>query len=207
MSTLSSKIALLVFATLQIAFGQKPNEVRTTEPGIYKLSDLFNAADSVVLVKIVSGDTENYDTTIYKAKVLESFKGISVGQVIYFGPFNGERLGWEYVLFLQNISKPAIPKGDPNAGYGAVRYAQVFNEGYSSMMTSYECIFGGQGISQRCDYGVRVCTDYVLLPKEILTAPPITEETPLGCRFVRKITFMGLLRSLGSKGTGHLVQP
>jgi hypothetical protein len=194
-------LALFAFVIVLVAGGHQIKESTISEPGVYQLSDLFNAADSVVLAKIVSGDTENYDVAIYKAEVLKSFKGVPVGDTIYFGPYVGERLGWEYVLFLRNTSNPISPK-KPNAGYGTIHYTQIFNEGYSSMMTSYECTFSGKEIGQKCDYGVRVCTDYIKLPNTMLTSPPIPEETPFGCRFVRKNTFIAFLESLGSKGTG-----
>lgn len=73
--------------------------VTITEPGVYKISDLFKASDVVALVKIVSGDTESYDHAVYKGEVIQSFKGMPRGAAIYFGPFVGEKLGWEYVLF------------------------------------------------------------------------------------------------------------
>jgi hypothetical protein len=37
------------------------------------------------------------------------------------------------------------------------------------METSYQCIFDGSDTSQKCDYGVRVCTDYIKLPSAMPT--------------------------------------
>jgi hypothetical protein len=179
-----SKVAFLTFFIAQMANSQQAKQVTIAEPGVYQLSDLFKAADSVVLAKIVSGDTENYEVAIYEAKVVKSFKGARAGETIYFGPYIGERLGWEYILFLRKAPEAATPKTKPNAGYGTIHYAQVFDEGYTSMMTSYECNFEGKEIKQKCDDGVRVCTDYIKLPKTVLTAPPSAVETPFGCRFV-----------------------
>jgi len=82
--------------------------------------------------------------------------------------------------------------------YERVHYARVFNQGYSSMETSYACIFDGKEISQKCDYGVRVCTDYIKLPKSVRAFPPDSNDPPFGCRWVRKTLFMSLLDSLGN---------
>jgi hypothetical protein len=178
------------------ALAQQSQVTTITEPGIYEISDLFKKSDAVVLAKVVAGDTESYDVAIYKAQVIKSFKGAADSGTIYFGPFIGEKLGWEYVLFLRNVIKPVAPK-TASGGYGTVHYAEVFNEGYSSMMNSYECVFDGKEISAQCDSGVRVCTDYVKLPKTMRTFPPKTQDTPFGCRWVRKSAFMSLLKKLG----------
>jgi hypothetical protein len=193
--------ALLVFTFIaisaQLIWAQQSKEVAITEPAVIEVASLFKQADTVALVKIVSGDAENYDHAIYKGEVIKSFKGTAAGETVYFGPYVGTRLGWEYVLFLRNTDKPFAPKNASNASYGTVRYANVFNEGYSSMETSYECLFGGKTTAEQCDYGVRVCTDYITLPKSMPTFPPMTKDTPFGCRLVRKQTFISLLEMLG----------
>jgi hypothetical protein len=175
---------------------QQSKDVTIKEPGIYELADLFKQADTVALVKIVAGDTQAYDAAIYKAEVVKSFKGAAAGETIYFGPYVGERLGWEYILFLRNVTKSIMPKKTSTGGYGTVHYAEIFNEGYSSMMTSYECVFSGNDIAQKCDYGVRVCTDYIKLPRSTPIFPPATEDPPFGCRWVRKSIFISLLDAL-----------
>ena len=160
------------------------------------LADLYKLADTVVVAKIVSGDTENYKTAVYKAEVVRSFKGAAAGETIYFGPYSGGSLGTEYVLFLHSTAQSVAPKTTPSASYGTVRYSEVFNEGYSSMAKSYECVFDGTIPAQQCDYGVKVCTDYIVLPKETRTFPPLTKETPFGCRIVREKAFISLLETL-----------
>ena len=174
--------------------------VSISEPGVYQLAGLFQRADIVIVAKIVSGDTENYNVPVYKAEVVKSFKGPSVGETIYFGPYVGERLGWEYILFLRNSPDLIAPKVASAASYGRVHYAEVFNEGYSSMETSYKCIFDGHDVSQKCDYGVRVCTDYIKLPENTRAFPSVGEDPPFGCRWVRKTSFLPLLEGL-SKAT------
>ena len=166
------------------------------EPGVINLDDLFQSSDTVAVVKVTSGDTENYPTAVYKGEVVKSFKGAPQGATIYFGPYIGTRLGWEYVLFLRNRKKPLAPNPASRVNFGTVNFSEVFNQGYSSMETSYECVFEGKEIVKQCDYGVRVCTDYIVLPKSLPVFPPITDETQFGCRWVRKEAFISLLESL-----------
>jgi hypothetical protein len=66
------------------------------------------------------------------------------------------------------------------------------------MVTSYECVFDEKDIAQQCDNGVRVCTDYIKLPKSMPTFPPMTEETDFGCRWVRKAGLISLLDAVGN---------
>jgi len=177
-----------------------PTETVTiTEPGTIQLAQLFKMSDVVAVVRIVSGDTENYKTALYKAVVLTSFKGTAKGKSLYYGPFIGGRLGEEYVVFLRNAKEPAVPTTAPTAPYGAVRYLEVFNEGYSSMGVSYECVFDGTIPSQSCDYGVRVCMDYIVLPKGVRAFPPEKNDPPFGCRWVRKSKFLSLLDELAEE--------
>lgn len=192
---LSTVLALFV----QTAGAQNSKEITIREPGTYKLDDLFKQADRVILAKVVAGDTESYDIAIYKAEVVKSFKGSGMGETVYFGPFVGESLGSEYILFLRDVSKPITPKRTSSAGYGTVRYFEVFNEGYTSMRTSYECVFGGKEVAQQCDYGVRICTDYIKLPKSIPAFPPESDDPPFGCRWVRKAVFVSILDSLAKR--------
>lgn len=91
-----------------------------SEPGVYQLAELYKFADIVALVKIVSGDTENYEEAVYKAKVAKSFKGVPEGETIYFGPYVGERLGWEYIVFLHKAKGSILPKTGSDKSYGNV---------------------------------------------------------------------------------------
>jgi hypothetical protein len=167
--------------------------ISVTEPGTIKLEQLFKMADVVAVVRVISGDTENYKTAIYKAVVVSNFKGTTEGQTLYFGPYIGDRLGWEYIVFLHSVKEPAVPKDAKNPVYGTVKYFEVFNQGYSSMESSYECIFDGKEIKDQCDYGVKVCTDYIVLPKGTPVFPPMEDDVPFGCRWVRKLKFLSLL--------------
>ena len=191
------QIALLFLIFVSVGTAQQIS-VTTNEPGIYKLSDLFLHADKVAIVKVISGDMEAYEMSIYKARVIAAFKGVSEGEIVYFGPYERTELGGEYVLFLKNAPNPIEPK-DKAGAYGTVRYSTVFDEGYSSMLTSYECIFEGSTIAQQCNYGVRVCTDYIILPKSLKTFPPASDAAPFGCRWIRRDSFTSLLNEMAEK--------
>ena len=160
------------------------------EPAVYSVSDLYRHADKVAIVKVLSGDTDAYEIPIYKAKVVTAFKGFSADEIIYFGPYLGTQLGSEYVLFLQDVSDPLQPK-KAGSGYGAVKYSKVFDEGYSSMLTSYEC--GFNGASDHCDYAVRICTDYIKAPQSLETVPPQGSDAPFGCRWARRKHFISMI--------------
>jgi hypothetical protein len=126
---------IVTMSLFQPVYAQQAQTVALTEPGIIRRENLFQTADTVALVKVLSGDTQNYPKVIYKAEVAKSFKGTTVGQ-FYFGPYVGTRLGWEYFLFLRNVAKPLAPNSTSSVHYGTVHYSEVFNEGYSSMETS-----------------------------------------------------------------------
>jgi hypothetical protein len=169
--------------------------VTITEPAATTLRELFQQADIVASVKIVSGDSENYDVTIYKASVIQSFKGPGHGEMIYFGPHAGMRLGWEYIVFLHAENEVIAPKTS-GSGYGQIHYSKVLNEGYGALMSSYECVFHGADVAQQCGEALRVCTDYIHLPKSTATFPSRSEDTDFGCRWVRKTEFVSALAAL-----------
>jgi hypothetical protein len=200
MDFLNYRLRLLLLAVIIIfphsVWAQQSKEITIREPGIIELAKLFRMADTVALVKVVSGDTENYSTTLYKAEVVKSFKGEAIGTTVYFGPYVGVRLGWEYILFLRSVAEPLAPKTTSKVNYGTVHYSEVFHEGYSEMETSYECVFDGKAIAEQCDYAARVCTDYIVLPKSLRTFPPLKEETSFGCRWVRKEAFISAIEAL-----------
>ncbi len=183
----------------QVNAAQNTEKVTLKEPGVYELGDLFNRADTVALVKIVAGDTEAYKVPIYKAEIVKSFKGAASGETIYFGPYVGERLGWEHVVFLRGVSEPITPESRSSAGFGTIHYSEIFNEGYASMEISYECVFDGKDIAQKCGYGVRVCTDYISLPKSIPVFPSSAKDAPFGCRWAKKTSFMSFLDALSQR--------
>ena len=199
------KIVRRIFAIVSfcVAFetvvAQKSETVTITEPGVYKLEELFKVSDIVALVKIVAGDAENYPVAIYKTKVIQSFKGPEPHATVYLGPYVGLEIGEEYFVFLRNTAKPISPKTKPSAAYGTVSYAEIFNEGYTEMKASYSCVFRGNSSEEKCDDGVRVCTDYINLPRSLPAYPPEENNPPFGCRWVRRSLFVTYLEALSVK--------
>lgn len=188
----------LVAQTASITTSVGQTTITNTEPGIYSVDGLFRSADIVAVVKILSGDTEHYEFAVYKAEVVQGFKGTAQGDTLYFGPYVGLRLGWEYVVFLQTAREMLQPTAEKTLSYGPVPYQKIFNEGYTALLTSYECVFDGEAISQRCDDTVRVCTDYVKLPNTITLAPQPNKDAPFGCRWTRRKQFIALLEKLAA---------
>jgi hypothetical protein len=169
-----------------------------TEPGVTDIPELFRLSDKVALVKTVSGDTEHYKVAVYKAQVVQPFKGVFSGETLFFGPYVGLKLGWEYIVFLRATAEPLQPLGAAAVSYGSVPYFRIFNEGYTVLDTSYECVFKGETVSEQCDDAVRVCTDYVKTPKSLAVAPPLEEDTSFGCRWARRKQFVAVLEQLAA---------
>jgi hypothetical protein len=103
-----------------IQTNQQGVSITNVEPGVYTLQKLFDAADDVSIVEVVAGNTESYESAVYKAKVLTRFKGAATGETIYFGPYEGTRLGGKYLVFLR-AAKVISPLHRENLGFGPVR--------------------------------------------------------------------------------------
>jgi hypothetical protein len=202
LTTLSPRIISAQSITAKL---ENPSEsVKITEPAKMTLEQVFKMSDVIALVRVVSGDTENYKIAMYKTTVVKGFKGTDEGKTIYFGQYSGVRLGSDYVVFLRNAKEPAVPTTSPNAAYGTVKYLDVFNQGYTAMESSYSCVFDGIVPNQSCDYGVRICTDYIVLPKAVRAFPPEKDDPPFGCRWVRKSKFVSLLDEFAEPGVVHV---
>jgi len=196
---LSFLLILLLLPELAACRQTATITVQTSEPAVYTLDQMFKAADIVVQVKILSGEDEHYDVALYKTRVLTAYKGAKKGDILYIGPYVGLKIGDEYFLFLRKQNAPNAPKS-PGSLYGTVSAGMIMNQGYGSIETAYQCVFTGKEVRQRCDDAVRVCTDYLKLPEDTLVFPPPTEETPFGCRWIRKNEFELLLaRQLTTK--------
>jgi hypothetical protein len=164
-----------------------------------KLSDLFKQADLVAVVKIVSGDGENYSVVVYKAKVLTAFKGTVAKETIFFGPFEGFGVGNEYIVFLNKSERGMKSEGGAGgSSYGdlPVLY-RIMYDGFSILPSSYECVFNGKAIAEQCDYSVKLNPEQIILPPGVKEFPP-GEAGPLTnyCKWVRKSVFIGLLEAL-----------
>lgn len=193
----------LVLCFIVTASAANAQEQKTTisEPAPVKAEALMEQADLVASVRILSGDTEHYPQAIYKAEVLEPFKGVRKGAIIYFGPFVGYGLGEELIVFLHHSEhgiEPKPPATSSGLNYGPISsFYLVMYEGYSALRVKYDCVFDGKEIAQQCDYGVSVNTHQVVLPKSVKTYPSsatgsFSEDT----KWVRKTAFIEYLQKL-----------
>jgi hypothetical protein len=196
--------ALVASAFSLGAAGQKQKTTVTiAEPAPVKVDDLFNQADLVAEVRILSGDTENYPRTVYKAAVLKSFKGPDIDQNIYFGPFVGYGLGYEMIVFLRRSPEVLEPRSVPKVGpsYGPIApFYLIMYEGYSALDVRYECVFDGVDTAHQCDYGVKLNTYQVRLPKSLKTfPPPMRGATNDETKWVRKSELVAYLEKLAAE--------
>jgi hypothetical protein len=185
------KFALVVCLALAVHPALSQQDAPTLVP-LRKgtLHDLMAASEAVLLVHVVAGDAENYDVPIYKAKVLEVFKGkVAKDDVLYFGPYLGTRLGDNYVVFLRQTL--AVHTAGTSAPFGKIEPWRVLDQNYGEMEIGYQCTFSGP---KSCDDAIRVCTDYVRLPDTVEIIPPLKEKSPLGCRWARRDPFLELFR-------------
>jgi hypothetical protein len=113
-STETAEIQTSVIAHTQDKNGQQQT-VTITEPAVVKIEELLKQADLIAVVRILSGDTEQYPSAVYKAEVLQSFKGAGVGTTVYFGPFITYGLGSQYLVFLHRSEKGIEPKQPTSA--------------------------------------------------------------------------------------------
>lgn len=188
------------FLTTVLLLGITASAQRTveiSEPATVAIKDLFKQADVVAVVQILSGDSENYESAVYKSKVLTAFKGTDVGQQLFFGPFIGYEIGGEYVAFLKRakVAPKVQPRDGPIMAYGPLEaFHLIMYQGYSIMPLRYECAFDGKDPAQTCDYGVRVNTDQVKLPPAVRTFPRTgNDDLAASNRWVRKDVFLRLL--------------
>jgi hypothetical protein len=195
LKTCSISAAVFLLAPVTTCGQAHRETVIIEEPGRVAISQLFKQSDVVAAVEILSGDKEHYDQSVCKAKVLTSWKGRSAGNELFFSMCNGQRLGLESIVFLRGSDRTLVPKSaDVGLNYGTIRSIfEVQYQGYSAMTVSNVCVFKGKEISEQCGDGVRICTDYILLPNTVATFPPKVEETDFGCRWVRKSTFFSLM--------------
>jgi len=135
------------------------------------LADLFAQADQVAVVKVVAGDSEHYGRTVYKSVVESAYKGTSERKIIYFGPYDGTRIGWKYVVFLKK-GAAETPKTNDTLSFGSIEsVSREMYEGYGTLPVDYECVFDGAAVGQQCDYGVQLNPEQVVLPKLVKTFP------------------------------------
>jgi len=172
----------LVLLVEMIAFAQVT--VTISEPAPLTLEKLFEQADVVAVLEVLSGDSENYAVAVYRARTVEPFKGTVKDQIIFFGPFIGYRVGYQYVAFLRRLETGMRPEqqatenatlsfGEVTTPYG------IMYDGYSIMPVEYVCKFHGDRSNEVCDDGVQINTYQVKLPASIKTFPRDDDDEPV----------------------------
>jgi hypothetical protein len=193
-------VAVVCWMVQGHAVAQQAKTFTITEPAIVRLDELFQQADAVATIEILSGDAEHYATAVYKARVVESFKGLTSGETIYFGPFISYGIGSEYLAFLhrsQTGVRPEQPGENGPVSYGALQsFYEVMYEGYSIMPVEYLCVFNGKEPSEQCDYGIKINTYQVRVPKTIKGFPPERDDA-VGTdkKWFRRAQLLSLLRA------------
>ncbi len=194
-------LMMCAFPVASVVKAQGQVKATVTDPSPITMEALFEQADLVAVVRILSGDTEHYKTAVYKAEVLQPFKNGTKGSTIFFGPFEGYGLGQELVVFLRRSKNGAVPNQQgraPGLSYGSVAILYlVMYGGYSALDVKYECVFDGKEVSERCDYGVRINTAQVKLPRNIKTYPSSTRgDSSQDTNWVRRRVLIAYLNSL-----------
>ncbi len=183
-----------------LAVGQV-KQIEISEPATVNLGDLFKQADVVAVVYILSGDSEHYPDAIYKAEVLTPFKGVRKGERIYFGPFVSYAVGGEYLAFLRRSkdgARPADGAAKTGLHYGAIDVLyRIMSQGHSIMPVQYVCVFDGKDAQEQCDYGVKVNTHQVKLPKAVKTHPlEPDDESTSDRKWVKRNVLISVLEAL-----------
>jgi len=165
-----------------------------------EVEKLYAEADVVALVKILSGDTESFEDTIYKASVLTAYKG-KVQSTLYFGPYISYGVGSEYLIFLKNSGKQlrSLATKNKTVAYPLdADYLRVMYGGYSILPVGFECGFGSINAPRNgCEDSIDART--VILPKEIESYSAQFEDKSEDRPFVRKTELLAYIEKLNKK--------
>jgi len=195
------RLAVLIFFLAGTSVYDYANSLRPA-----KLDDLFKEADLVGMVKVVAGESQNHSSTIYKAEMLQVFKGMVESRFIYFGPYQGSEIGGEYLVFmkrtgekLQSLRNEGVPADSPVFNPEAPYYLVMY-EGYGKMESGYECIFEDNK-GTPCDDAIRLYPEQILLPKKLKTYPGDDVDTlhPMNPRWVHRSHMTDYLSDLCRK--------
>jgi hypothetical protein len=194
-------VAILCSIFLSPIAEAQERTVTISEPTRVTVADLMKQADLVAIVHLLSGDTENHPKPVYKAEVLQPFKGVEKGATIYLGPFIGYGLGEDLLVFLHRSEKgiePKQPLVNSSLSYGPISsFYLLMYEGYGALRIKYDCVFDGKEIAQQCDDGVRVNTYQVILPQSVKTYPSLIRGSfEENTKWVRKTVFVTYLQKL-----------
>jgi len=196
---INRKTAFLVSPLLTLLFVAQSIDSSASSIRPVKIRDLFAEADFVAIVKIVSGDSEHYSKTVYKATVIAAFKGTTSGEKIFLGPYDSLGVGSEYLAFMIKTEGIA-PKASSDFDYGSIStFYQIMYGGYSIMPVGYECVFDGKEIKEHCDYSVQLNTSQIILPSMIKTFPNKSADAITNYKkWVRRDDMVSLVRGFSS---------
>lgn len=159
------------YATILI-FILVSNVSATTLPKI-KMEVLFKMADVVALVEIKQGETIDYDGgscgAVYKASVIEGFKGVKKEQLIHFGPYHGYKIGYKYLLFLNNPGKVFEPISSTNYRSEAARQKHLLK--CKNKLKGLRIMHSGKG-AIKIDYTEKYkYKDAAIIPQRYVSFP------------------------------------
>ena len=163
------------------------------------LDALYREADVVALVAVNGADSVAFKVAVYRAQVVQGFKGVVDKATIFFGPHDTYALGREYVVFLRRTSKDlavlSLSASIPWPSNVHAPYLEIMYAGYSVLPVEYTCI-------------IRGCADGVSIPSSQVHLPPDTDVFQHECdpgshydSWVRKTTLLSMLSAL-AKATG-----
>lgn len=186
----------LLMATLILLLGTTGVPSSATSIPKVQIVDLFREADFVAIVRVVSGDSEHYPKTVYKAEVITPLKGAKEHDAIFFGPFAGYGVASEYLVFMRISGAMAPNSNGPGLNYGQIpTFYQVMYSGYAGMPVEYVCVFEDDEPNEKCDYGIRLNPEQILLPRTFKTFPrgPATAITNYK-KWVRRSHIVSMLK-------------
>ncbi len=96
--------------------------------------------------------------------------------------------------------EPKRPANGSGLSYGPISaFYLVMYDGYSALPVQYECAFEGKETAQQCDYGIKVNTHQIVLPKSVKTYPSsIRDSFSEDTKWVRKSVFIAYLQKLSN---------
>jgi hypothetical protein len=182
-------LALLLLAAAGLSFGTSIKSVT--------LAALFSESDVVALVRVTAADSLAFKNAVYRAQVIQPFKGVSVGSQIYFGPYESYALGKEYLVFLRRtrstLGAMVKTQSNPWAATEGELYLEILYGGYSILDVEYSCAI------EPCDYAISVPSSQVIMPDDL---PRYPQPHDPGSRYDTWVRRDALIRRLeGLAGT------
>jgi len=182
-------------ASVSCAYALTVVSVGATSIKSVELAALFREADVVAWLHVESADARAFEDAVYRARVLEGFKGAPKDATIYFGPFIGHELGGEYIAFLRNtrrkVGETLRLESSPWPDASDEPLLHIMYAGYSMLPVEFTCVF------DPCDDGVSVPSSQVIMPDGVSL---VFHEAKPGSNYnawVKRETMVKLLRAQG----------